>query len=379
MTTPWIEIEQYQDEENRDGTDFSEYVWQARFACQVVVLPHDEWVKLKWGFNASALFDETLERQRLFLESQYAIRNEFQTENPEHRTLAFRYINRPGEVLLLSVLSKIHARTKEEALENASAFYRELQSTFPYDYTLKPAVSRDEFRQMSGWDILGENGDPPNLFQIKRQEVPAVPNQKSPFLQGLWQSGPRAHEQIWRSLATSPTPLLVNVSFRCTILYEKELQKLSEIAREISSIKNDLLNQKTLSAIKHWNEAYIERRLTPWKKFFYLQIHLVSPQKMDENLFRIIGTSLTLGNEKQSSPGYKVVAPRHDDRLGWQKKLRNLDFTFSGSYLAIPRLAEVADLEEVFSVMRLPYSPPENGFSGINFAGACNMKENNEI
>ena len=379
MTTPWIEIEQYQDEENREGTDFSEYVWQARFACQVVVLPHEEWVKLKWGFNASALFDETLERQRLFLESQYAIRNEFRTENPEHRTLAFRYVNRPGEGLLLSVLSKIHARTKEEAIENASAFYRELKSTFPYDYTLKPAVSRDEFRQMSGWDILGENGDQSNLFQIKRVEVPAISNQRSPLLQGLWQSGPRAHEQIWRSLAASPNPLLMNVSLRCTLLYEKELQKLSSTTHEISGVNDKLLNQKTLSAIKRWNEAYIERRLTPWRKFFYLRIHLVSPQKMDENLFRIIGTSLTLGDDKQPSPGYKVIVPKHDERLNWCKKLRNLDFIFSSSYLPIPRLAEVADLEEVFSVMRLPYSPPENGLPGVNFANSRDIKENNEV
>src|SRR6476661_2739236 len=121
MDAPWIQVEQYQDEENQSGPDFSEYVWQALFACQVGIRPHQEWVKLKWGFNASALFDEALERQRVFLESQHGLRNESWTEHPNHRTLAIRYVNHPGEGLIVTVLGKIHARTKEECIESAIA------------------------------------------------------------------------------------------------------------------------------------------------------------------------------------------------------------------------------------------------------------------
>jgi hypothetical protein len=368
MSAPWIELDQYQDQENLAGPGFSEYVWQALFACQVGIPPHKEWVKLKWGFNASALFDETLERQRLFLESQYAIRNELGMENPDQRTLAFRYVNRPGEGLLLAALGKIHARTQTDAMENALSFYRELKSTFPYDYTLAPALSRDEFLRISGRDILDDPGEQFDLAQIKRFEVPIHLNRNSPVLQGLWQSGPRAHEQIWRSLAASPYPLLLNASVRCAVLYEKEREKLLGSAEEISKMADDLLNGKTLSALKHWNETYIERRLAPWKKFFYLQIHLASTRKLDGNLFRIVGTSLTLSRDSQSPPGYQVVSPRLHEGQAWRKKLKNLDFVSSGSYLPIPRLAEVADLDEVFAVMRLPYSPPENGFPDMNFA-----------
>src|SRR5512141_2704933 len=97
MTTPWIALERYQDQDDIAGPGFPDYVWQARFACRVEVRSHQDWVKLKWGFNASELFDETLERQKLFLESQYAIKRELETENANHRTLALRYINRPGE------------------------------------------------------------------------------------------------------------------------------------------------------------------------------------------------------------------------------------------------------------------------------------------
>ena len=367
MSTPWIELDQYQDQEDFAGPGFSEYAWQALFACQVGVRSHQEWVKLKWGWNASALFDETLERQRLFLESQYAIRNELGTENPDHRTLAFRYINRPGEGLLVAALGKIHARTQADAMEHALAFYRELKSTFPYDYTLAPALSREEFLQISGRDILDDSGDQFDLAQIKRFEVPIQLDRNSPVLQGLWQSGPRAHEQIWRALAASPHPLLLNASLRCTVLYEKERERLFKSAEEISKMRSDLLNQKTFSELKHWNETYVERRLAVWNKFFYLQVHLASTRKLDENLFRIAGTSLALSRDSQSPPGHQVVSPKLHEGPQWRKKLRNLDLIFSGSYLPVPRLAEVADLDEVFAVMRLPYSPPENGFPDVNF------------
>jgi len=370
MDTPWIRVEQYQDDEDQAGPGFSEYIWQSLFACQVGIRSHQEWVKLRWGFNASVLFDEALERQKLFLESQYVSRDGVGTEHPAHRTLAFRYIHRPGEPLRLSVLGKIHARTKEEAIENAIAFCRELNSTFPYDYTLAPARSEDEFLQSSGWDILDNKGGLSDLAQIRRLEIPLLPDRRSPFLQGFWQSNARAHEQIWRSLAASPNPLLTNISIRSTILYPKELEKLSKSASDISEIEGTPLNKETLLAMKHWSQLYTERRLTPWKKFFYLQIHLASTCKIDENLFRIAGTSLTLKSEKYPSLGYQVVTPRPDKQLDWRKKLRNLDMISSISQLPVPRLAEVADVEEVFAALRLPYAPPEDGFPDVRFAAA---------
>ncbi len=58
-----------------------------------------------------------------------------------------------------------------------------------------------------------------------------------------------------------------------------------------------------------------------------------------------------------------------EEQAIWQKKLENLDFIRANSYLTVPRLSEIADMEEVFSVMRIPYSPPENGFPELRFAG----------
>jgi hypothetical protein len=349
MTAPWIEIAEYQDQDVPNGPGFSAYAWQALFACQVEVLPHPEWVKLKWGFNASALFDEALER----------IQNEG-IEPPDHCTLAFRFIHRPGEGLSVAVIGKIQARTRAEAIERSQLYYSELKSTIPYDYALVPARSRQEFLYMSGMDIFEETNHPLDLAQIKRVEIPSAVERGSPFLHGLWRSGPHAHEQIWRSLAGFPFPVLLNITVRATFLYEKERERLLKHMEEVSD------HPKTGPRLKTWNKEYIERRLTLWKKLFYLQVHVVSPRNVGEHLHRIVGTALTLSGDGQAHPGYRVICA-NDEGQSWHRKLRNLDLIFTGSPLPVPRLSEVADLEEVFAVMRLPYSPPENGFPDMKF------------
>ncbi len=368
MKTPWIEVKEHQDEEDQAGPGFSEYIWQARFACRVGIRPHEEWAKLKWGFNAQALFDEALERQKLFLESQYVSRDFTGTEHPAHRTLAFRYIHRPGESLGLAVLGKIQARTNDEAIENATALCRELKSTFPYDYILTPACSQEEFHQLAGEDILDNSEALSHLAQIRRLEIPTLPDRRLPCLQGLWQSNGRAHEQIWRSLAASPYPLLMNISLRSTILYPKELERLSNTASEVAGAERNFPNTETFQILKRWNELYLERRLAPWQKFFYVQIHLAATCRMDENLFRAVGTSLTLKSAQYPSLGYQVVIPEPDRQPAWRCKIKNLDMTFSINQLPITRLAELADLEEVFAAIRLPYMPPDDGFPVMKFA-----------
>src|SRR5512134_3790439 len=121
MTDPWFQVEKHQPLEVPAGPGYQDYIWRAQFACQVNILPYSEWLKFKWGFNASALFDEFFERQKLFLESQYEVRHQLGSEAPDYRTLAFRYINRPGEGLLVAVLGKIHAKTEEKARESILA------------------------------------------------------------------------------------------------------------------------------------------------------------------------------------------------------------------------------------------------------------------
>jgi hypothetical protein len=374
MTTPWFEIENRQSLEVPAGPGYQDYIWQAQFACQLNVMSYHDWSKLKWGFNAAALFDEFIDRQKLFLESQYDVRHQLGSEAPNYRTLAFRYINLPGEGLLVAILGKIHGKTEEKARESALAYYNEVKSTFPYDYTLVPAQSSQDFKRISGWNILDASQGQLELAQIKRLETPLAPVRNTPFLQGLWRSGPRAHEQVWRFLASYPDPVLLNIALRCTVLYEKEREKLLKFAEEISSIHDQPLNQQTLSAMQHWNRKHVERRLVPWTKLFYLQIHLASPCNLSEDLLRSIGTSLTLNGSGEVLPGYQALLPNQSQTRDWPKRLKNLDTIFSDSYVPVSRLSEVADLEEVFAAIRLPYCPPENGFPNVNFISTNNEK-----
>lgn len=368
MHAPWIELIPPNNKIDLTGPGFSDYQWQALFACQIGVPKHNDWAKLRWGFNAAALFDEAMKRQNLFLESRHGINNELRIENPSRQTLAFRYINLPGEGLLLVMLGKVYARSKEDAEKDALAYCRGLRATFPYDYTLLPADSKDEFRRLSGWEILGQDGDHLNIARIRRCEIPIQLNQKSPFLQGLWHSSAHAHEQIWRLIATLPGPVLMNTTLRPTVIYDNELQFLWKSTTEIADLEIPLLNPKALKTYKEWNENFANRRQDPWQKFFYLQVHLVSTQEIDENLIRGVGVALTLSSDQQSLPSYQVKFPTSDEKQEWGRKIRNLDVVFSGSYLPVPRLSEVADMSEVFGAIRIPYSPPVDGLPEVKFS-----------
>lgn len=367
MSGLWIEFIPPQRQVDIAGPGFSEYQWQALFACQIGVPNHHDWSGLRWGFNAATLFDETMSRQNLFLETQHGINNELNIESPDRRTLAFRYINVPDEGLLLVMLGKVYAHSREEANESALAYFRELKATFPYDYTLSVADSQDQFRKISAWDIFSAKTDLVNIALIKRCEMPILINQKSPFLQGLWRSGVRAHEQIWRSLAALSYPVLVNTTLRSTVIYDNELQLLQKSADEIAGLQISSNNQKVIKAYKEWNDNFVNRRQDPWQKFFYLQIHLAAINKLDENLIRSVGSSLALNSDRQSQPGYQVRFATSEEKEEWARKIRDLDIVFSASSLPAPRLSEIADLSEVFAVIRIPYSPPGNDLLGMKY------------
>ena len=291
MHAPWIELIPPQDKIDLTGPGFSDYQWQALFACQIGVPKHNDWAKLRWGFNAAALFDEAMKRQNLFLESRHGINNELRIENPSRQTITFRYINLPGEGLLLVILGKVYARSKEDAEKDALAYCRELKATFPYDYTLLPADSKDEFRRLSGWEILAQNEDRLNIAQIKRCEIPILLNQKSPFLQGFWQSkNAHIHEQIWRLMAALPYHAIVNTMLCPTVIYYNELQFLWKSAKEIADLQAPSLDHRALKFYQEWNENFVNRRQDPWQKFFYLQIHLASTQEIDEKSREIQGS-----------------------------------------------------------------------------------------
>jgi hypothetical protein len=367
MHNIWIEILQSPDQSDIPIPGLSDYQWQALFACQVGVPNHQNWANLKWGFNAGALFDEAIERQKLFLESQHSLGIDLRFENPAARTIAFRYINHNSEGLLITVVGKVSAKTRERVEASANEYYQVLKSTFPYDYSLSPATSRDEFLEITGSDLFFESSGQMDIVQIKRRETLMPLNRQLPYLQGLWQSGGRSHEQIWRSVIASQNKVLVSVTLRPTVLYDNELEIYSNLASELANYQTVNNSPKIFNAYKEWCKNYVERRLTPWKKFFYLQFHIASDKDISEDFIGSIGAALTQSSPGQTLPGYQGVRPSGRKKREWGEKVYNMHITSLDSQLLNPRLSEVADLEEVFSAIRIPYSPPESDLLGIKY------------
>lgn len=371
MNNIWIEVLQSPDQSDIPTPGASDYGWQAIFASQIGVLDHQSWASLRWGFNAGVLFDEALERQKLFLESQHSVDTDLGFEHPAIRAIAFRYIN-TDDGLLITLVGKVSAKTREQAEISAGEYYHELKSIFPYDYSLSPAISRDEFLRITGSELLLESGEQMDVVQIRRREMPIPVNRNLPCMQGLWQSSGRAHEQIWRSLNAAQSKMLVNIVLRPTALYDNELAIYSNLASEVSQYQSGDNRQKAFNAYKEWHENFIKRRLTPWKKFYYLQFHIVSAGNINENFIRSAGTTLTQNlqvqnPQMQTLTGYQVIRPSLKRKKEWGSKIYNMYLISGGSQLPDPRLSELADLEEVYSAIRIPYSPPGGESLGFKY------------
>lgn len=376
MGNIWVEVLQSPDQSDIPTPGSSGYHWQAMFACQVGVLDHQSWTSLRWGFNAGVLFEEALDRQKLFLESQHSFDSNLGLEYPEIRAVAFRYITTKNGILIV-LIGKVSAKTREQVEISANEYYHELKSTFPYDYSLSPILSKKEFDELTGSRLLIGSEDKTDVVQVRRCEMPIPIDRNLPYLQGLWQSSGRAHEQIWRSLSTAQSDILVNIVLRPTILYDNDLAIYSSLLSEVANYQSGEINQKTFGLYKEWYENYITRRLTPWKKFYYLQIHIVSNTNINENFLRNVGTTLTqnllVQNVKaQTLHGYQIIRPSSKRKKEWGEKIYNLNLTFGGSQLANPRLSELADLEEVYSVVRIPYSPPGSETLGFKYLSVEN-------
>jgi len=328
MKNPWIEIVQSPDLSDIPTPGSSNYPWHAMFACQLGVMDHQSWAGLRWGFNAGILFEEALERQRLFLESQHSYDVEQGLEFSAIRAIAFRFINM-DRGLSIVLIGKVTAKTKEQVEVLAFDYFRELTSTFPYDYILAPATTRDKFNEVTGFELFTENDDCLDVVQIKRCENPIPANRKLPFMLGLWQSGGRSHEQIWRSLVSAKQRIIFNVILRPTVLYDNDMAIYANLSSEFENYQPDKENEKVFHLYKEWYENFIVRRLTPWKKYFYLQFHIVSSDVINENLIRSIGTVLTQSLQMQNPKsqilhGYQIVRPPLKRRREWAEKIYNM-------------------------------------------------------
>lgn len=339
---PWLELTQ------------SEHGWQALFACQFYARSFEERQKLRWGFNAAALLGEALDRQKLFLETQHH-GNPLQEIAPGERSLALRCIRVPDVGLLLALLGKVSAPSPELARENALEYCHELTSTFPIDYETHPAVSRSIFEKLTGKKLLEACQVPRSMAQLLRFETQTRTKNGLVVVNGFWQATDRSDELIWRILGNYPRPVMFNVSLRPSILDNDERQLLWDTG-QVSLPSESISQAHPAQPFDQWAEPLVNRRLNPWKRFYLLQVHLLSPTGITDSLARPIGAALTREHADLLSPGFLTVFPATESALKeWRAHLEKLEIApthFNPSSLS--RLSDLADLDEAQQRPALP-------------------------
>jgi hypothetical protein len=98
-----------------------------------------------------------------------------------------------------------------------------------------------------------------------------------------------------------------------------------------------------------------------------MQVHLVSFAEIDEFLIRSIGSTITRDSPELATPGFQVVRPKSgNEAFAWSNHLDSLERIHTSSNFILPRLSELASIDEVHAVFRLPY-PPETGLPNVVF------------
>lgn len=359
---PWIETKQL----SRPVSGKLGCSWQAMFACRIRIRPFPERKQLKWGFNEAVLLEEALDRQKLFLEAQLH-NNPLEYQEAEQRTLALRCMGVPKSGLLLGVIGKVMAETQDQARASALNYLREVAAIFPYDYTIHPIDSQPDFERMTGKDILEHCTHPASMACIRRFESPLQTSLGICGIVGIWQTGKRSDEQIWRALAHYPHSILLNILLRPTILFETERQALLEMQKTMRLPGAAASEEPYLQNYEKWIDPFINRFVSPWNKLFCLQVHVVSASAIDEYLLRSIGSAITRDTAEQSLPGFQVLRPRGSkETMEWSRHIQALDIIYADRQFMLPRLSELATLEEAHAVFRFPY-PPELGLPGTVF------------
>jgi hypothetical protein len=331
--------------------------WRASFAFQVFHRQAEEWLEMRWGFNASILLEEALDRNKFFIESQVASEAEYRAGIQPTRTLALRGINLPGIGLQIGILGKVNAQNEDEARRSGLHYAREIYSTFPHDFILTPAELPEDYDRLSGDSLLNSKS---SIMQIQRGLAFAPSAKGYHFFPGLWQASSRSNEQIWRSLSAVPNQVLFNILIQPTFFYEGERQALLEIKKQTS--KTEQSNEITSAHIL-WAENFFKRRLAIWKKFFLLQVHVIAAEAPDENLLRSIGSALTRDTSDSPLSGFQIKQP--DSNIisqSWYEKILSMDLVPSS------RVEDMVDSDEAFAVFRIPYLL-KTGLPGANFIG----------
>ncbi|MEW5872798.1 MAG: hypothetical protein AB1894_26300 [Chloroflexota bacterium] len=372
---PWIEISQYRgplslispNDTLRAGVD----IYQAVFACLISPKPFAEIVKRKWGFNHAFLYTEAIDRQQLLIEAQHPANDLAQTESADCHTLALRCWHEPGqENLNLVLLGKVCASEPENARHMALEYWHGISTAVPYDYHLAPLTSPDEYRSLSGIELVKSCQTSSSLIEIRRLETTLFTGHSNIYLLGKWQTSERANELLWQAIMDSPKPVLFSVALRPTILLEYERLALAEMDALAGQAKQESSPQ-SIQLEMDWITRFNAERLQ-LRRPYLMQCHLAAPSGVSDYFSRIVGSVFTRSKEGEpDAPGYIISHPGTKEQLAcWRDKLvwaePNLDM---GDVLdaRFARVRYMVGAREANTVFRLPF-PPEGGIPGVKFA-----------
>jgi hypothetical protein len=348
-------------------------LYHAVFAASIRLRPFADNAQWQWGWNAGALLEEALDRQRLFLEAQHP-QDDLSLAGPEDRqTLALRCIRDPAEPHLgLSLLGKVCAPSADAARNGARAYWEETRSIFPYDYELAPATSRSDFMAVSGQSILDAPGCPGSLVELRRFEGVIAAGARRLFVLAHWPASSLANEQIWRALAGCPEPLLYTVCLRPAVLLDLERRALANLA----GAARELAADDSLAPI--WPEAtYLaglySDRLTRLRHPYVMRVHLAAPASVPAGLIRVVSAALShpAGTDPAMFGCQAIRIPvasldRERQALRWLEPEDDpeppLDARCAG-------LRHKVELREAHTAFRLPFLP-KGGIPGLAFPSA---------
>ncbi len=369
VNTPWVEFH---------SPENGSLQWDAEFACLVVVRAAKELEHLKWGFNTGSLLEDAITRQRLFLESQHY----YPVESGDlivdaNRSLAMRCSCQPErETLQLALIAKVSGQNKTSVHQKAVEYWHEISSIFPFDYTLIPATTKDDFYSLAGWHLLEETKNEDDFAGIQRYAGVVQTGKTRFYLPGSWNFSKTANEQIWRVLAGSPKPLIWDVVIRPTVLKEEELYFVDQIAKQVEDIAKttDIINvtpyaHYTAEKFKHWSRTL--------KRPFLIQARLIAPQGLPEYIARTIGFALTFNEQNEPlTPGFQITNPiDRNDVKRWCTQVKWLEVDLRPGRFAneaLTRILKMVDAQCALNLFRFPF-PPGKGIPGAMFTEAIGL------
>jgi hypothetical protein len=255
--------------------------------------------------------------------------------------------------------------TREQALEAGREYLQQVLATCPYDYLVTPATSADEYQHLSGANLLAQSNLQLHLLQVRRQEVPLRLSGNAVALSGSWTSTAHADELIWRAMAHCTRPALLHLLLAPAIVLEEERQALLNLNQAWKHFATN--GQAGMNGLETLLDQYVERYSHFAQKYYHMQVHILTTPGVDTHLAAAVGTVLTRPVNNAPLPGYMLVESGPQDAQSWAWRLAHLEFNTAQPVSAgLERLRDLADLNEMMSVFRLPY-PPGSILSDLNF------------